>query len=169
MREAIGVFVSIRDRDRVVEMAQRNPLAGGGWNGLTILSMTVITVAVWITMVIHSLVAIHTGRVDLAVARTLGFSRLELALSLALERGLTAIIGLVVGSIAGIWLSRWVLGFLDIDVRGRPVIPPMVLEVQEWLVGGVLGGLVMASLLGLVAAIVFVGRLKVPDVLRTGE
>ena len=169
LREAVGRFVNIRDRDRAVDTAQRNPLAGGGWNGLTILSMTAITVAVLLTMVIHSLVSIHTGRMDLAVARTLGFSRLQLLLSMALERGLTAIIGLVVGSVVGIWLSRWVLGFLDIDPRGRPVIPPMVLEVQEWLVAGVLGGLVIASLLGLAVAMVFIKRLKVPDVLRAGE
>ena len=169
LQEDVGGFVIIRDRDRAVDTAQRNPLGGGGWNGLTILSMTAITVAVLLTMVIHSLVSIHTGRMDLAVARTLGFSRLQILMSLALERGLTAIIGLVVGSVVGIWLSRWVLGFLDIDPRGRPVIPPMVMEVQEWLIAGVLGGLVIASLLGLAVAMVFVKRLKVPDVLRAGE
>ena len=169
LHERIGAFVSIKDRDLLVETARRNPLAGGGWNGLTFLSMTAITVAVLLTLVIHSLVAIHTGRVDLAVARTLGFSRLQLALSLALERGLTAIFGLVVGSVVGIWLSRWVLGFLDIDARGRPIIPPMVLEVQDGLVVGALGGLIAATLLGLLVAVVFVRRLNVPDVLRTGE
>jgi len=169
LHERIGAFVSIKDRDLLVETARRNPLAGGGWNGLTFLSMTAITVAVLLTLVIHSLVAIHTGRVDLAVARTLGFSRLQLALSLALERGLTAIFGLVVGSVVGIWLSRWVLGFMDIDARGRPIIPPMVLEVQDGLVVGALGGLIAATLLGLLVAVVFVRRLNVPDVLRTGE
>jgi hypothetical protein len=169
LHEGIGAFVSIKDRDLLVETARRNPLAGGGWNGLTFLSMTAITVAVLLTLVIHSLVAIHTGRVDLAVARTLGFSRLQLALSLALERGLTAIFGLVVGSVVGIWLSRWVLGFMDIDARGRPIIPPMVLEVQDGLVVGALGGLIAATLLGLLVAVVFVRRLNVPDVLRTGE
>ena len=169
LHERIGAFVSIKDRDLLVETARRNPLAGGGWNGLTFLSMTAITVAVLLTLVIHSLVAIHTGRVDLAVARTLGFSRLQLALSLALERGLTAIFGLVVGSVVGIWLSRWVLGFMDIDARGSPIIPPMVLEVQDGLVVGALGGLIAATLLGLLVAVVFVRRLNVPDVLRTGE
>ena len=169
LHERIGAFVSIKDRDLLVETARRNPLAGGGWNGLTFLSTTAITVAVLLTLVIHSLVAIHTGRVDLAVARTLGFSRLQLALSLALERGLTAIFGLVVGSVVGIWLSRWVLGFMDIDARGRPIIPPMVLEVQDGLVVGALGGLIAATLLGLLVAVVFVRRLNVPDVLRTGE
>ena len=69
LQESIGAFVRIRDRELMVENAQRNPLAGGGWNGLTILSMSAITVAVLLTLVIHSLVAIHTGRMDLAVAR----------------------------------------------------------------------------------------------------
>ena len=169
LQERIGAYVSIKDRDVLVQTARRNPLAGGGWNGLTFLSMTAITIAVLLTLVIHSLVAIHTSRVDLAVARTLGFSRLQLALSLALERGLTAMFGLVVGSVVGIWLSGWVLGFLDIDARARPIIPPMVLEVQNGLVVGALGGLIVATLLGLLVALVFVRRLNVPDVLRTGE
>jgi hypothetical protein len=169
LQERIGAYVSIKDRDVLVQTARRNPLAGGGWNGLTFLSMTAITIAVLLTLVIHSLVAIHTSRVDLAVARTLGFSRLQLALSLALERGLTAMFGLVVGSVVGIWLSGWVLGFLDIDARARPIIPPMVLEVQNGLVVGALGGLIVATLLGLLVALVFVRRLDVPDVLRTGE
>jgi hypothetical protein len=58
---------------------------------------------------------------------------------------------------------------MDIDARGRPIIPPMVLEVQDGLVVGALGGLIAATLLGLLVAVVFVRRLNVPDVLRTGE
>ena len=45
----------------------------------------------------------------------------------------------------------------------------MVLEVQDGLVVGALGGLIAATLLGLLVAVVFVRRLNVPDVLRTGE
>jgi hypothetical protein len=169
LRERLGVFVRVRDRDLLVETATRNPLAGGSWNGLTILGMSAIIIAVLLTLVIHALVTIHTGRVDLTVARTLGFSRLQLFLSLALERLLLAAVGLAIGSAVGVWLGRWVLGFLDITARGKPSIPPMVVAVQDWLIVAVLGGLIASLLLGLIVAAVFARRLKVADILRVGN
>ena len=169
IKERLGVFVGVRDRDSLVNNALRNPLAGGGWNGLTILGMASIIVAVLLTLVIHALVAIQTGRVDLTVARTLGLSRLQLFLSLGLERALVAIVGLAVGSAVGVWMGRWILGYLDVNTRGEPSIPPMVLAAQEWLIISVLGGLAAALILGLIVAAVSALRLRVADILRAGE
>ncbi|MCH7606081.1 MAG: FtsX-like permease family protein [Chloroflexi bacterium] len=169
LQERFGKYARIKDRDLLVDVARRNPLAGGGWNGLTILGMAAITVSVILTLVIHSVVAIRTGRVDLSVASTLGFSRMQLFLSLAVERVFLAVVGLVVGSLVGVWLSRWVLGFLDITVRGRPVIPPMNSSVQEWLLVLVLAGLVAAAILGILVAGESARRLRAAEVLRTGE
>jgi ABC-type antimicrobial peptide transport system permease subunit len=124
---------------------------------------------VLLALVIHAVVAVRTSRVDLTVARTLGFSNGQLMLSLALERLFVAVLGLAVGSAIGIWLGRWVLGFLDITGRGRTVIPPQTLSIQEWLVASVLGGLIIASLLGLIVAAVSAQRLRVTENLRAGE
>ena len=169
LEELFGPYVRVLDREIAVSTAQRNPLAGGGWDGLTILGMAAITIAVLLALIIHAVVAVHTSRIDLTVARTLGFSNRQLILSLALERIFVAVLGLAVGSVIGIWLGRWVLGFLDITGRGRSVIPPQTLSVQEWLVASVLGGLIIASLLGLVVAAVSARRLRVTENLRAGE
>ena len=83
-----------------------------------------------------------------------------------------AALGLAAGSALGVGLSRWVLGFLDITSSGRgviPVTPPMTLSVQEWLVSGVLAGLVAAALLGFLVAIVSAQRLRTAEILRAGE
>ena len=164
-----GFFVQVQDRNALVELAERNPLAGGGWNGLTILALSAITVAVVLTLAIHGLVAVRTGRVDLTVARALGFSNFQLFLALALERVLVAALGIGIGSAIGIWLGRWVLGFLGITSRGGSVIPPMIIDVQGWLVGLVLACLVAATTLSLVLAALWARRLKVAEVLRTAE
>lgn len=169
LKERFGGFVRVQDRNTLVETAQRNPLAGGGWNGLTILGLSAITVAVLLTLVIHAVVAIHAGRVDLTVAQTLGFSKLQIVLSLALERILMAVVGLGAGAAVGTWLGRWVMGFLDITTRGGPAIPPMIIEVHQWLLTLVLAGLVVASFLGLLVAAVSAHRLRVADILRAGE
>ena len=169
LRERVPGFISIRDRSALVEAALRNPLAGGGWNGLTILAVSAITVAVVLTLAVHGLVAVHTGRVDLTVARALGFSRAQLFLSLALERALVAILGIGAGSAIGLGLGWWVLGKLDITAGGRPVIPPMVVDVQGWLVALVLACLGASTLLALLLVTVWARRLKVPEILRAGE
>ena len=167
--EKVSGFVSVQDRKAIVELAERDPLAGGGWNGLTILALSAITVAVVLTLAIHGVVAVRTGRVDLTVARALGFSNFQLMLALALERVLVAVLGIGIGTAIGIFLGRWVLGFLDITARGQSVIPPMVIDAQDWLLGAVLACLGAATILSLLLAALWASRLKVPEVLRAAE
>ncbi len=169
LAERLPGFVSVQDRDALVEVARRDPLAGGGWNGLTILGLSAVTMAVVLTLAMHAAVAIHTSRVDLTVVRALGFSRAQIFLSLSLERLLVAALGLGAGGAIGFWLAGWVLGFLDVTSSGRPVIPPMAVSVQGWLAALVFAGLLAASLLSLLFATFRARRLKVPDILRTGE
>ena len=169
LRDRIENFVPIRDRAAMAEVARRNPLAGGGWNGLTILAVSVIAFAVVLTLAVHGTVAVHTGRVDLTVARTLGFSSSQIFLALSLQRLLVAALGIGAGSAIGFWLGSWVLGFLDITPRGRPVIPPMVVNYEVWLVGLVLGVLAAATLGSIIFTDLGTRKLKVPEVLRLGE
>lgn len=169
VREATSVSANIRDRADLVARAGRDPLAGGGWNGLTLLSLGALSVAVTLALGTHALIAIRSGRVELTVARALGFSRGQLIGVLALERLLVTAGGLVAGAVIGYFLGRWTLGFLGQTAGGRPVIPPMVLTVQEWLIGLVVLNLVIAALLAILLAALAVGRLRPSDILRTGE
>lgn len=169
INEAIPGFSWVRDRDRAVSLAGRNPLAGGGWNGLTILSVSVIVVAILLTLAIHSVVAVHSSRVDLSVVRALGFSRAQTIFSLTLDRVLVAVLGIGMGSGIGIWLGRWVLGYLDITAAGRQVIPPMTVDIKGWLVALILASLIAATLFSLILAVYWVRRLHVPQVLRAAE
>ena len=169
LREASSISANIRDRAALADSAGRDPLAGGGWNGLTLLSLGVLTVVVLLALGAHAVVAIRAGRVELAVARALGFSRRQLIGIVALERVLTAAAGLAAGGFIGHWLGRWVLGFLGQTASGRPVAPPMALTVQEWLVGLVLLNLALAALLAILAAGLAASRLRPSDILRTGE
>jgi hypothetical protein len=169
LAELFPGFVSVQDRDALAERTRRDPLAGGGWNGLTILGLSAVTVAVVLTLAMHAAVAIHTSRVDLTVARALGFSKAQIFLSLGLEWLLVAVLGLAAGGAIGLGLGRWVLGSLNVTASGRPVIPPMEVSVQGWLAALVFAGLAAASLLSLLFATLWARRLRVPDILRSGE
>ena len=169
VREATSVSATIRDRAALVDRAERNPLAGGGWNGLTLMGLAALTIVVTLALGAHAVIAIRTGRVELTVTRALGFSLWQLIGILFLERLLVAAVGLVSGAFIGYYLSRWTLGFLGQTAGGRPIIPPMVLTVQEWLVGLVIFNLLIAALLAIFLAALAVSRLRPSDTLRTGE
>ena len=66
----------------------------------------------------------------------------------------------------GYYLGRWTLGFLGVSPGGLPIVPPMVLTVQTWLVTLVIVNLAIAAALSIIVAGVAVGRLKPSDILR---
>ena len=113
-----------------MDTAQRNPLAGGGWNGLTIFSMAAIGIAVLLTLTVHALVSIRMGRMDLAVTRVLGFSRRQIFLSLATERLIISVLGIAAGAGMGYWPGLEVLELVDLTSQGSHPVPPLLPSVQ---------------------------------------
>ena len=169
VREATSVSANIRNRNGLVDLAKRDPLSGGGWNGLTLLGLGALTMVVTLALVTHAVVAIHESRVELTVTHALGFSRGQMVGLLVLERGLVAAVGLTAGAVIGYFLGSWTLGYMGLTSGGLPIIPPMVLTVQGWLIGLVIVNLAIATVLGTVVATVAAGRLRPSDILRNRE
>ena len=169
LRKVLPSRARIRDRRAAVDLARRNPLAGGGWNGLTLLSITTLTMAVLIALATHAVVSIRAGRLELTVVRTLGFSRIQIFLALAIERVVVILLGLIMGSAVGYLLARWVLGLLDQTAGGQDVVPPAIFATQGWIIAVSILCLVLASLAAIFLAAWSAGRLKPSEVLRSGE
>ena len=169
IRERVSFLVSVEDRDARVDQAQRDPLGGGGWNGLTILSIAALTVAVALALGTHAIASLRSGRIDLTVARALGLSRRQMILSLALEKAVVAVLALAAGGVLGVWLGRWVLGFLDLTASGRPLVPPLVVTFHDGLMALVFAGLVAALVAATLLAALSAARLRASDVLRAGQ
>ena len=93
VREATSVSANIRDRTGLVERYAQDPLAGGGWNGLTLLGLGALTLVVTLALATHAIVAVNGSRVELTVTRALGFSRNQLLGLLVLERLLVSTAG----------------------------------------------------------------------------
>ena len=168
INEAILRPVAIRDAESVAALAERNPLAGGGWNGLTIFSMVAIGVAVLLTLIVHAVVSVRMGKTDLAVARALGFSRRQFVLSLATERTIIAVLAIVAGAAIGYWPGLEILGLMDLTPQGEVPVPPMVPSAQASLMYGVIAGLVVAAAFSVWLAVVAERRLDTAEVLRGG-
>ena len=168
IRELIPGLLSVKDSDLVASLAERNPLAGGGWNGLTIFSMVAIGIAVLLTLTVHALVSIRTGRMDLAVVRVLGFSHRQFLLSLATERLIIAVLAIAAGAAMGYWPGLEILELIDLTPQGGDPVPPLVPSVQGWLMAGVLAGLLSVAALSVAFAVVAARRINTAEVLRGG-
>ena len=168
LKEELPLFASIEDRDAAVSIALRNPLAGGGWNSLTLLAIMALTIAVVLALGTHAAVAVQSGRVELTIGRALGFSRIQLFLSLALERVMVLAVGIGVGSAVGIGMAWWVLGFLNRSPTGKEVIPTMILTTEPLIIASTLISLGFAALLATFLALLLSSRLRASDILRTG-
>jgi ABC-type antimicrobial peptide transport system permease subunit len=166
--EVIAGLISVRDAEAVASLAERNPLAGGAWNGLTIFSMIAIGIAVLLTLTVHALVSIKMGRMDLAVAQALGFSRRQSFLSLATERMIIAVLAIAAGAAMGYWPGLEILELMDLTPQGDAPVLPLLPSVQGWLMAGVLVGLLAAAALSVAFAVVATRRLNTAEVLRGG-
>ena len=51
--------VRIIDSREKLSIALRNPLSGGGWNGLTIISLSVLTIAIAVALFTSSIVSLQ--------------------------------------------------------------------------------------------------------------
>ena len=169
LREALPRTARIQDRDVRVDAARRDPLAGGGWNGLTFLSIAALALVVAVALGAHAVVAVHNSRVDLTVTRALGFSQAQMWLSLMLERIVVTVIGLVSGGAVGYLLARWTLGFLDTTPTGRDIIPPVVFTQQPDIILVTVAALSVAAVLAVVVAAGSAARLRPSDILRNSE
>lgn len=167
LKSVLPSFARVQDRDLVVDAAERNPLAGGGWNGLTVLSVAALTLAVLLTLGTHAVVSVVNGRVDLTVARALGFSGRQILLAFALERGIVASFGMLAGGLVGFLLSRWVLGLSDSAASGRDIIPPVVFTVQPGIILLTFSCLILAAALAVALGVLSARRLRASAVLRT--
>ena len=161
--------VRIIDSREKLSIALRNPLSGGGWNGLTIISLSVLTIAIAVALFTSSIVSLQNSSLDITIARILGLSKTSIFLSIVLERTLVGAIGILTGTILGIALSNWVLGFLDITEDGIESIPPMMITIDQTIIQFVYLDIIATSFISIVLAFTYVLKLDTPTILRNGN
>lgn len=161
-------LVSVVDRDAVAQRASRNPLAGGGWNGLTGLGIGAMGLAVGIASLLYSVAAARAARVDMAVAAALGLSGRQMLLAVLAEKWLMAGAAILAGAAIGYWPGLELIRMLDLTPGGAVPVPPMVPEVHGPLLVLVLAGLGVAVMGSALYSAVLARRDRPAEVLRMG-
>jgi ABC-type lipoprotein release transport system permease subunit len=118
--------------------------------------------AVALVTVGHMLVSsVRRRRHDVAILRTMGFVRRQVAAAVAWQATTVALVGLIVGVPLGVAAGRWTWGLVasQLGVRDEPVVPLLVVVVV--VAGTLVVANALASLPGQVAA-----RTRPAEILR---
>ena len=158
----------VTDRRKAANDASGNPLAGGGWSGLTGLSMAGMGTVLLTALLLHSWASVRAVQVDTAVAKALGMSNRQLFLSLAAEKWLMGGVAIVAGAAIGYWPGLALVRLLDSTSGSADPIPPMIPEVNVLLLASVLAGLAVAVMASAVLAATMAQRARLMDILREG-
>ncbi len=159
----------LRDRASAVELATRNPLAGGAWDALTAIGLATLALAVALALCAHAAVAVREQRVDLSVGAALGLPLWQRLAGLALERVIIGALGIIIGALAGWALARWTLGELVGNSSGGPVTPPIIFVAEgPWLAATFIC-LALAAMAAVALGGMAASRLRPPEVLREAE
>ncbi len=159
----------LRDRAEAVDLATRNPLAGGAWDALTGIGLAALALAVGLALCAHAAVAVREQRVDMSVGAALGVPRWQRFAGLALERAIIAVLGIVVGGLSGWALARWTLGELAGNAAGGTVTPPIIFVAQGPWLAATFVCLAVAATAAIALAGAVAGRLRPPEALREAE
>ena len=154
-------LLDLRFQARTVEDARANPALGGGGAGILSIAYVASLALVAVAFVVALSHAAAERRVEFAVLRTLGFSRLQVLRLFAAEHLLLVAAGAAAGIGLGLLVSLRSLAFLDVDARGNPVEPPFVLTTDWTMVLG--GALAVVALLFVGVAVAGLVLARTPD------
>jgi len=161
------VLTHVFTRAQAIETNTRNPLIAASGSGILYLAFIAVLLLVASALLTSLLASIRRRRVEFAVVRAIGLSRLQLLAMLTLEYSVVFVVGVSAGCLLGLFVSSRMLSFLDVTETGERVEPAVITE-TEWLLvalGVVVVLAVFSSALWLASRIV--GRTADAQALRT--
>lgn len=149
VRAALGPGTQIVDRPGLESSFLIDPLTVAGWRGVGLVA-TVATLTVAALGLLTYLASYFSRtRVESGFLRALGLARSAQVGAVAIEQLSVTLIGLLLGTAAGVGMTRIAVDSVSHTESGRPVLPPFVLA-MEWLpVVLVFGGLTLVAALAL--------------------
>src|SRR5690606_15130399 len=170
-REALVPFEpqTLLDVESELLLQQEDPLVAAGCAGILAFSFGAVLLLSAIGFVVYSYLTAQQRGLEFAILRTLGFSRLQVFVVVLFEHLFVIAAGMGLGTLVGLQIGRYMMGFLATDETGQAVAPPFILGVswpQVFVVWAILGAIFVATIAAVVALYF---RLAVPRVLRIGD
>lgn len=132
-RYSLGRF---NDQIEQLEQSGRDPLTTAGGSGILLVAFIAISLLLALAFLVSMAVSARQRRLEMALLRTVGVGNLSILIQIALEYAIIVGTGLVLGVLLGNRISLLLLAYLEIDEKGRTVLPPFQIE-TDWQILGI--------------------------------
>ena len=160
---ATGLVVDV---ETLLEEVRTDPIVLAGGNGILLIAL----VAAFTILALGFAFTLYMGgqarTVEVSVMRTVGLAPGQVFAMITIEYLLVAVIGLVVGTLAGLQISETMLSFLDVTEDGTRVLPPFARATRWGTVAVAYAATAAAFLTGVSALALYFLRLPVSRILR---
>jgi ABC-type antimicrobial peptide transport system permease subunit len=156
----------IVDSQTILNDVRTDPVARAGGSGILLVAL----VAAFAILALGFSLTLYLGgqarTVEVSVMRAVGISPRQLFTMISLEYLLIAGVGLAIGTLAGLRISRTMLSFLNVTDSGSRVVPSFDLITRWDTVGIAFAAVGVAFLVGVTALASYFLRLPVSRILR---
>ena len=149
--------------------AKEDPLIAAGWAGILGISFATVLMLSAIGFVLYSYLTAQQRALEFAILRTLGFSRVQVFLVVALEYAVIVVAGMGLGTVVGLQVGRRMMDVFAVSEAGSAVLPPFALAVSWASVVTVWVVLGLAFVQTIGAVVLLYLRLAIHRALRVGE
>ena len=154
------------DAGPLIAVERGDPVVRAGGSGILLLAL----VAAFSVLALGFALTLYLGgqgrSVEVSVMRAVGLSSRQVLIMITLEYMVIAVLGLIIGTIAGLRISETMLSFLNVTQGGGRVVPPFSLATRWDTVGVAFLAAGIAFVVGVLGLVLYFLRLPVSRVLR---
>jgi ABC-type antimicrobial peptide transport system permease subunit len=154
------------DVQRALEESATDPIIKAGGSGVLLIAL----IAAFAILALGFVLTLYLGgqgrTIEVSVLRAVGLSPRQTFAMISLEYLLVAVVGLIVGTLAGLRISATMLSFLNVTEQGARIVPPFYLVTSWDTVAIAFAATGIAFVAGVIALAVYFLRLPVSRILR---
>ena len=159
-------YGSIFSNEKSLEGQKIDPLVFAGWQTLLLISFGTVALVSIVGFLIHSRVSFKKRNLEFATLKSIGISRAQIIILIALEQIIVIGLAVALGIVLGSRLSSTVMPYLISPESSNSLVPPMINSV-EWLDFSIVFGLVgILFLVIIIFTIISVFRISINETMR---
>ena len=159
-------YGSIFSNEKSLEGQKIDPLVFAGWQTLLLISFGAVTLVSVVGFLIHSRVSFKKRNLEFATLKSIGISRIQIVVLIAIEQFLVIGLALALGIILGSRLSSTVMPYLISPESSNSLVPPMINSVEWFDFGIVFGSVGLLFLVIIIYTILSVFKISINDTMR---
>jgi hypothetical protein len=156
----------LEDAQSRLATVREDPLVTAGWRIMLILALAVVVASLVFGYVAYVLMYDEERRFSMGILKSQGMSTLQQATMIGLEHVAVLVVGIALGTWAGLEMSRQTVGSLAVTEAGEAVMPPFMITTDWTLMAGVYAVAVAVFAATLTYLLVNVARVSLGRVLR---